>query len=72
MTDILRHHREVYGKETDELIRKIAELSSGKELDEWWRREIGWDGGKAAAHDKAAARYAELCKRAKENGWEKS
>jgi hypothetical protein len=42
LTDILVHKRNVYGQEADDLVRKIAELSSGRELDEWWEREVGW------------------------------
>jgi hypothetical protein len=42
LTDILVHNVNVYGSEADNLIRKIAQLSSRKELDDSWNREIGW------------------------------
>jgi len=41
LTDILIHNLKVYGQEGDDLIRKIAELCSRRELDEWWQRKIG-------------------------------
>ena len=70
LTDILIHGAEVYGAEADELIRKIADLSSRRELDEWWEREIGWKPEPGSVLCKVQARYAELLKRAQESGWE--
>jgi hypothetical protein len=70
LTDILIHHIEVYGEETDNLIRKISELSSQRELNEWWEKEIGWAADKKIAYQKAQQRHRELLKRAKESGWE--
>jgi hypothetical protein len=70
LTDILVHKIEVYGKEADELIRRIGALSSGRELDEWWRKEIGWNCDSATALKKATAKHAELFRRAKSSGWE--
>ena len=40
LSDILVHGREVYGPETDELIRGISEFSSKYELYEWWNKEV--------------------------------
>ena len=70
LTDLLAHKLEVYGQETDDLIRKIAALCSPRELDEWWQREISWSKDPVMVRSKASARYAELLKRAKESGWE--
>ena len=70
LTDLLSHNHEVYGREIDELIRKIAALCSPRELDEWWDREIGWSKDSELILRKASARHAELLKRAKESGWE--
>ena len=70
LTDLLAYEHEVYGPEADGLIRKIAALSSPRELDEWWEREIGWSGDAELALRKARTRHAELQKRAKESGWE--
>jgi hypothetical protein len=42
LTDILFHKIEVYGKEADDLIRKIASLPSNGEIYGWWEHEIGW------------------------------
>lgn len=70
LTDILSHDLEVYGEEADGLIRKVAELSSRRELDEWWEREIGWRGDRDRALREARARHAELLERAIDRGWE--
>jgi hypothetical protein len=70
LTDILVHRAAVYGPEADELIRKMAALSSRRELDEWWEREIGWSAGAAQALSKARAHHDMLIARAKERGWE--
>ena len=70
LTDILVHKTQVYGPEADELIRKIGELCSSRELDEWWQREIAWSQDKELVLRKARARYDELLRRAREGGWE--
>jgi hypothetical protein len=70
LTDILAHKLEVYSRETDDLIRKIGELCSPRELDEWWEREIGWSPDRDVALQKTRAKYDELVKRAREGGWE--
>ena len=70
LTDIFVHKSEVYGREADDLIRKIAELCSSRELDEWWQREIGWSQDRDLALQKAKACYEELLRRAQDRGWE--
>ena len=70
LTDILIHKLGVYGREADDLIRKIAALGSRRELDEWWEREIGWSPTVDSVIEKARTRRNELIKRAKESGWE--
>ena len=70
LTDILTHQLEVYGREADKLIRKIGELCSRRELDEWWEREIGWSKDRALALRKARLRCDELLRRAQGSGWE--
>jgi hypothetical protein len=70
LSDIIVWNREIYGAKTDALIREIARLCSDRELYEWWNREIGWKASPALAARKAAARYEELAKRARESGWE--
>jgi hypothetical protein len=60
----------VYGEETDDLIRKIAELCSRRELDEWWEGEIGWSPDPHSVVSKARVRLDELSQRAKESGWQ--
>lgn len=72
LTDILLHRRNAYGAEVDDLIRKIAELCSSRELDEWWSREIGWSPDMNLIVAKARSRLDQLLKRAKEDGWENS
>jgi hypothetical protein len=70
LTDILVHKLRVYGGEADELIRKIAELCSNRELDEWWNREVGWSPDTNLIVAKARSRLDELVDRAKQSGWE--
>jgi hypothetical protein len=70
LTDILVHNLRVYGREADNLIRKIAELCSRRELDEWWSREIGWSPDPEAVVGKAQSRFDDLLERAKRSGWE--
>lgn len=70
LTDLLVHKLDVYGAEADDLIRRIAELSSRRELDEWWQREISWLPDPNSIVGKARAHLDELQRRAKESGWE--
>lgn len=70
LTDILIHKIKVYGNEADDLIRKIAELCSRQELEEWWDREIGWSPDHHSVVRKAAMRLEELVERAKRGGWD--
>ena len=70
LTDILVHKVKVYGEETDDLIRKIAELSSYRELDEWWQREIIWSPDRHSVVSNARISLDELLQRAKDSGWE--
>ena len=70
ITDILVHQRPVYGEEADNLVRKIAELCSPRELYEWWERELGWQADGEAAVGKARKRMDELQERARVSGWE--
>ena len=70
LTDLFVHGIEVYGREADDLIRKISGLCSRRELDEWWEREIGWSADKARVLPKARFHYDQLQKRAREGGWE--
>ena len=60
LTDIFAHNIEVYGSEADDLIRKIADLSIGSELHEWWEREIFSSEDRELVLRKAKARYQEL------------
>jgi len=70
LTDIVEHELEVYGREADALIRKIAALCSPRELNEWWDREIDWSKDRDLVLRKVQSRYEELLKRARDNGWE--
>src|SRR2546422_378077 len=60
LTDICVHKIEVYGRDADELIRKIGDLCTGRELDDWWQREIAPLDDRRLALDKARARYEAL------------
>jgi hypothetical protein len=70
LTDILVRKLTVYGHEADDLIRKIAELCSRRELDEWWQHEIGWSPERHSVVNKARMRLDELLQWAKDRGWE--
>ena len=70
LTDILVHRLEVYGREADDLIRKIAALCSQRELDEWWQKEIDWSEDRALVLRKARTWYKELSERARKSGLE--
>jgi hypothetical protein len=70
LSDILLHKIEVYGKEVDDLIRKIASMSSKQELQEWWEHEIGWSCDKTTILQKCRLRYEAFFDRAKKSGWE--
>ena len=41
LADIVVHRVKVFGAETDNLIRKIKDMCSHSELEEWWKQEIG-------------------------------
>ena len=70
LTDILVHKLKVYRPEADDLIRKIAELCSRRELDEWWQHEIGWSHDSDSVVTKARVRLDGLLHGAKQGGWE--
>ena len=70
LNDILVHHLNVYGEEADAMIRKIADLSNRRELEEWWTREIGWSPDTGLIVAKTRGCLDELLKRAKDSGWE--
>jgi hypothetical protein len=73
LTDIFAHSiYDEYGYEASMLIKRIAKLSSKREMDEWWENEIGWTGTPEIALTKAKAKVEELEKRAKESGWEET
>jgi len=56
----------VYGRGADETIRKISKLCSGRELEEWWDREIAWSSDTHLVLAKSKSRLAELLRRAKD------
>jgi hypothetical protein len=72
LTDILVHNLDVYGGEADELLRRISELCSPRELEDWWEREIGWSAQPDEVLRRARSRYQELLKRARDSGWERT
>lgn len=69
LTDILVYGMEIYGPEADELIREISELSSRRELYEWWDEEINGSQDRALVLAKSEARYTELMQRSRSSGW---
>jgi hypothetical protein len=64
------HKTQVYGPEADDIIRRISQLCSRAELEEWWDREIHWSKDSGLVLAKAQSRLAELIQRAKSSGWE--
>ena len=72
LTDILVHKLETYGPEADELIREISELSSRRELYEWWNEEISGTADRDLVLGKAEVRYMELMQRSRDSGWKPS
>lgn len=60
LTDLFVHKREVYGRETDDLLRKICPLCASQELDVWWEREIAKLADRQVILRKAQSRYDEL------------
>lgn len=70
LTDVIHYHREVYGVEADDLLRKLAPLLSRRELMEWWKKEIGWDCSAKVALDRIRAQYSLAITRAKHSGWD--
>jgi len=70
LNDIFTWKLPVYGNEADELIRKIAALSSGLETIEWWEKKIGWRTSPEDVLAQAKIRYQEVLKRARESGWD--
>jgi hypothetical protein len=72
LTDIIVHGREVYGTETDDLIRGICEFSSKYELYEWWNTHIKGSTDRDEVQRKAQARFEELFQRSNMSGWKKT
>ncbi|HSK81099.1 MAG TPA: hypothetical protein VLQ45_31890 [Thermoanaerobaculia bacterium] len=70
LADIVEHELDVYGREADDLIRKMSALCSRRELNEWWDREMDGSKDRDLTLRKARARCEELLKRARESGWE--
>lgn len=66
LTDLFLHRLEVYGQEADDLIREIASLSSQREFDAWWDREVGWSNDRDLVCRKARAQRQILLQRAQE------
>ena len=69
LTDILVYGMEIYSPEANELIREISELSSRRELYEWWDAEINWSEDRELVLAKSEARYTELMQRSRSSGW---
>ena len=69
LSDILIYGREVYGPETDDLIRGISEFSSKYELYQWWNAEIKGSTDRDEVGRKAQARFQELFRRPNMSGW---
>jgi hypothetical protein len=69
LSDILVFGREVYGPETDDLIRGISEFSSKYELYEWWNRDVKGTIDHDEVQRKAQARFEELFQRSNTTGW---
>jgi hypothetical protein len=69
LTDILLFKIETYGPEADEAIRSVSELSSRRELYEWWNEAINWSTDRDLVLRKAQERFMELIQRSNQSGW---
>ena len=67
--NILTRDVEIERAEGADLIRKIAGLCSGAELNEWWSREIGFRGNGEMVLNQGRKYLDELTQRAKTSGW---
>jgi hypothetical protein len=69
LTDILVFKIETYGPEADEAIRNVSELSSRRELYEWWTEKIGDSTDQELILHEAQQRFMELIQRSSQSGW---
>jgi hypothetical protein len=67
-TDLLIHGLEVYGQETDDLLRGLLKLMPHYAFDEWFESLRPLSG--ARIRQMASEKLAELREDAKERGWE--
>ena len=70
--DVINYNIETYGKEADELLKKLVPLMSDQELWKWWDEKIGWECDPATALIKIKQQYDVSLERAKKSGWELS
>jgi hypothetical protein len=70
LTDVINYDIEVYGKEADELLKKLEPLMSRRELWEWWEKEIGWECDPPNALNKIKEQFSVAESRARNSGWE--
>ena len=70
LTDVINYDIETYGKEVDDLLKKLSSLMSIRELREWWENEIGWECKPETALLKIQDQYFIAQERAKNSGWE--
>ncbi len=70
LTDVINYDIETYGKEADDLLKKLWPLMSRRELWEWWEKEIGWECKPETALLKIKDQYLIAQGRAKNSGWE--
>ncbi len=42
LTDVINYDLETYGKEADDILKKLSPLMSRRELWWWWEKKIGW------------------------------
>ena len=68
LNDIFTWKLSVFWDETDNLIRRIATLSSGQEMIEWWEKKIGRMAEPEEVLSQAKIRYEEVVKKARESG----
>lgn len=70
LSDVLNYGIEVYGAATDELLVRLGQLLSRRELEAFWEAEIGWGCDPEVANRKLSEKLKWAKARAKKSGWD--
>lgn len=70
LTDVLSSGLEIYGKEANEFLKKLGELLSKREINDFREQEIGFVCDRKKAHERFLEKVSWAEGRAKQSGWE--